>query len=106
MTGCVKTYVMQLAEAEGFAHVHFHVVPRAAHVDEDVQGPRVFTQLGRPVGERVPEQEQEQEQEQDQLAVAIATELGRGWPHATRRRLICRRPTGRAPCLGPVLTGR
>ena len=27
---CEKTYVIQLAEAEGFSHVHFHVVPRSA----------------------------------------------------------------------------
>ena len=28
VTGCAKTYVAQFAEAEGFAHVHFHIVPR------------------------------------------------------------------------------
>jgi diadenosine tetraphosphate (Ap4A) HIT family hydrolase len=28
VTGCQKTYVALFAEAEGFAHVHFHVVPR------------------------------------------------------------------------------
>ena len=27
-TGCTKTYIAQFAEAEGFGHVHFHVVPR------------------------------------------------------------------------------
>jgi diadenosine tetraphosphate (Ap4A) HIT family hydrolase len=26
--GCQKTYIAQFAEAEGFSHVHFHVVPR------------------------------------------------------------------------------
>ena len=28
VTGCAKTYVALFAEAEGFGHVHFHVVPR------------------------------------------------------------------------------
>jgi diadenosine tetraphosphate (Ap4A) HIT family hydrolase len=27
VTGCAKTYVALFAEAEGFGHVHFHVVP-------------------------------------------------------------------------------
>lgn len=30
VTGCLKTYVVQFAESEGFAHVHFHIVPRMA----------------------------------------------------------------------------
>ena len=30
VTGCEKTYVALFAEAEGFSHVHFHVVPRHA----------------------------------------------------------------------------
>jgi len=47
VTGCVKTYVIQLAEAEGFAHVHFHVVPRAADLPADRRGPAVFGYLVR-----------------------------------------------------------
>jgi diadenosine tetraphosphate (Ap4A) HIT family hydrolase len=27
VTGCEKTYVALFAEAEGFSHVHFHVIP-------------------------------------------------------------------------------
>jgi diadenosine tetraphosphate (Ap4A) HIT family hydrolase len=30
VTGCSKAWVMFLAEAPGFAHVHFHIVPRPA----------------------------------------------------------------------------
>ncbi len=71
VTGCLKTFVLQLAEAEGFAHVHFHVVPRAAGLPDDVRGPRVFSLIGRPVGERVAEDEQ------DRLALALATQLER-----------------------------
>lgn len=44
--GCAKTYVALFAEAEGFAHVHFHVIPRAADLADDLQGPRVFGLLG------------------------------------------------------------
>lgn len=46
VTGCVKTYVVQFAEAEGFAHVHFHVIPRMADLPAEHRGPRVFGLLG------------------------------------------------------------
>ncbi|MEU3463462.1 HIT family protein [Streptomyces sp. NPDC006733] len=54
VTGCVKTYVVQFAEAEGFSHVHFHIVPRMAELPRELRGPRVFGLLQRPDGERVP----------------------------------------------------
>lgn len=47
VTGCAKTYVAQFAEAEGFAHVHFHVVPRMPDLSPELRGPRVFDLLGR-----------------------------------------------------------
>ena len=46
VTGCVKTYVMQFAEAEGHAHVHFHVVPRMADQPEDRRSTQIFGYLG------------------------------------------------------------
>jgi diadenosine tetraphosphate (Ap4A) HIT family hydrolase len=46
VTGCAKTYVAQFAEAEGFAHVHFHIVPRPADLANERRGPRVFGLLG------------------------------------------------------------
>lgn len=54
MTGCDKTYVMLFAEAEGFAHLHLHVVPRMSDLPEDRRGPAVFAYLkdGQPVPER------------------------------------------------------
>ncbi|MEV4710136.1 HIT family protein [Micromonospora sp. NPDC049374] len=55
VTGCVKTYVMQYAEQAGFAHVHFHVVPRPADIPLDRRGPRAFAYLHAPPDERVPE---------------------------------------------------
>src|SRR5947209_9255974 len=42
VTGCVKTYVMLFAEAEGFEHLHVHVVPRHADLADEHRGPRVF----------------------------------------------------------------
>jgi diadenosine tetraphosphate (Ap4A) HIT family hydrolase len=44
-THCVKTYLMQFSEADGFAHLHLHLVPRAADLPDEVRGPRVFAHL-------------------------------------------------------------
>jgi diadenosine tetraphosphate (Ap4A) HIT family hydrolase len=46
VTGCAKTYVAQFSEAEGFTHVHFHIVPRPADLAHERRGPRVFGFLG------------------------------------------------------------
>ncbi|MEV6206004.1 HIT family protein [Kitasatospora sp. NPDC051914] len=70
VTGCAKTYVAQFAEAEGFAHVHFHVVPRGVDHPAEFRGPRVFGLLGAEpaVG---PE-------EMDGLALRLRAALGTG----------------------------
>jgi diadenosine tetraphosphate (Ap4A) HIT family hydrolase len=52
--GCAKTYVAQFAEAEGFPHVHFHVVPRMPDLAPELHGPWIFDLLARPAGEHVP----------------------------------------------------
>ena len=39
VTGCVKTYLMQFSEAEGFSHLHLHLVPRLPDHPEDARGP-------------------------------------------------------------------
>jgi diadenosine tetraphosphate (Ap4A) HIT family hydrolase len=52
-TGCVKTYVVQFAESEGFSHVHFHIVPRPAGLRPEHLGPGVFGLLTRPAREQV-----------------------------------------------------
>lgn len=44
--GCQKTYVALFAEAEGFQHIHFHVIPRQPGLAADLRGPRVFALLG------------------------------------------------------------
>lgn len=53
VTGCAKTYVVQFAEAEGFAHVHFHIVPRMGDLRPEHRGPGIFELLRRPERERV-----------------------------------------------------
>jgi diadenosine tetraphosphate (Ap4A) HIT family hydrolase len=45
-TGCVKTYVVQFAEAPLHNHVHVHVVARYADQSDDLKGPGVFSALG------------------------------------------------------------
>ena len=45
VTGCVKTYLMQFSEAEGFSHLHLHLVPRLPDNPEDARGPRVFAYM-------------------------------------------------------------
>jgi diadenosine tetraphosphate (Ap4A) HIT family hydrolase len=71
VVGCAKTYVAQFAEAEGFSHVHFHVVPRMADLEDRLVGPQVFDQLRRPADEHVtPER-------MDEVATAIGRYLRR-----------------------------
>ena len=43
--GCQKTYVAQFAEAEGFSHVHFHVVARPPDLARELRGPKIFQLL-------------------------------------------------------------
>jgi diadenosine tetraphosphate (Ap4A) HIT family hydrolase len=54
--GCSKTYVALFAEAEGFAHVHLHVMPRQPDLDPGLRGPRVFSLLGGDPARHVPVQ--------------------------------------------------
>src|SRR5215813_1653614 len=58
--GCSKTYVGLFAEAEGFAHVHFHVVPCGPDLDQSLRGPRVFGLLGGDPSGHLPNQVMDQ----------------------------------------------
>jgi diadenosine tetraphosphate (Ap4A) HIT family hydrolase len=69
VVGCVKTYVVLFAEAEGFSHLHVHVVPRAADIPADRRGPRVFGYLSDDESARVPAAEM------DRIAAAVAAAL-------------------------------
>jgi len=53
----VKTYVMLFAEAEGFGHLHVHLVPRMPNQPPESRGPAVFRHLGAGVEARVPDAE-------------------------------------------------
>lgn len=72
VTGCVKTYVVQFAEKDGFAHVHFHVIPRMSDLPADRRGPAVFGYLG------VPEDQRVGEQRRNELAAALGAHLAGG----------------------------
>lgn len=69
VTGCAKTYVAQFAEAEGFAHVHFHIVPRPAALPVSQRGPAVFELL------RGTERNRVSADHADRLARALRTRL-------------------------------
>ncbi|MBR7744531.1 HIT family protein [Phycicoccus sp. BSK3Z-2] len=72
-TGCAKTYVMQFSEAEGFGHLHVHLVPRPADLPDDSRGPGVLRFLGPDAaGEQVPEDER------DRIAMHLAALLRPG----------------------------
>lgn len=45
VTGCVKSYLMQLSEAEGYSHLRFPQVPRLRDLPANARGPQVFTYL-------------------------------------------------------------
>ena len=66
---CEKTYVMQFSEAEGFEHLHFHVVARGREVPAEHRGPNIFHYLRQPPEEWVTAERQEE------LAIAIARRL-------------------------------
>lgn len=51
VTGCVKTYLMQFSEQEGFAHLHLHLVPRAVDQPAEATGPRVLSLLSQDPGD-------------------------------------------------------
>lgn len=70
VVGCEKTYVAQFAEAEGFAHVHFHVIPRQPDLPPELRGPRIFGLLG--LGERP----SVSPDEMNRLAAELARQLG------------------------------
>lgn len=68
VTSCQKTYVMLFAEAEGFAHLHVHVVPRMHDQPDDRRGPAIFGYLAD--GHSLPSERH------DELAAALLS----AWP--------------------------
>lgn len=72
ITGCVKTYVMQFAEAEGHGHVHFHIVPRMADQPKERRSTKIFGYLG------VPEEERVAEEQMNEIAAVVGRYLATG----------------------------
>ena len=69
VVGCVKTYAALFAEAEGFAHLHVHLVPRMPDQPPERRGPAVFGYLGGDEADVVPAAEQ------DRLAQEIGSRV-------------------------------
>ena len=69
VTGCVKTYLMQFSEAEGFSHLHLHLVPRQPDHPENARGPRVFVYLNDDRAQWLPPTER------DAIALAVRAAL-------------------------------
>jgi diadenosine tetraphosphate (Ap4A) HIT family hydrolase len=69
VTGCVKTYLMQFSEREGYSHLHLHLVPRGPDHPAEARGPRVFAYLADDPTRALTEQQR------DAMAVALRAEL-------------------------------
>ena len=69
VVGSIKCYFMFFAEAEGFAHLHVHAVPRMAWFTSEQIGPKVLTFLGGPESEWV------SEESRDELALRLRRAL-------------------------------
>jgi diadenosine tetraphosphate (Ap4A) HIT family hydrolase len=65
----VKTYVILLAEAEGYSHVHFHIVPRMREFTDEQRGPNVFIFLSDDESAWIPPEEM------DRIALAVRREM-------------------------------
>jgi diadenosine tetraphosphate (Ap4A) HIT family hydrolase len=71
VTGCAKTYLMIFGEAEGFSHLHAHVVPRMADVTPETTGPLVFAHMVDDPSRWMPEPER------DALALTLRVAFAR-----------------------------
>jgi len=69
VTGCAKTYLMQFSEAEGFSHLHLHLVPRSPTHPQEAMGPAVFTYLTADEAQWIPAEDL------DDIAVSIRAAL-------------------------------
>jgi diadenosine tetraphosphate (Ap4A) HIT family hydrolase len=69
VTGCAKTYQMQFSEAEGFSHLHVHLVPRMPDLPRELRGRQVFGYLDDDEERWLPEAER------DAVALAVRQAL-------------------------------
>ncbi|MFZ6028456.1 MAG: HIT family protein [Chloroflexota bacterium] len=56
-TGCQKEYSVCYAEMAGFYHIHFHIIPRAADLPDELKGGKIFAMLKAADGNIVPAEE-------------------------------------------------
>lgn len=70
VTGCVKTYLMQFSEAEGYSHLHVHLVPRLPDLPAEARGPAVFAYM------TDDQKRWLSEERRDSLGLAIRAALG------------------------------
>lgn len=71
--GARKTYLALFAEAEGFQHLHVHLVPRMEDLPPDRRGPEVFSYPAQPADQWVSPDEMDRIAEQ--LGPLVTTEL-------------------------------
>jgi diadenosine tetraphosphate (Ap4A) HIT family hydrolase len=69
VVGCEKAYFAFFAEAEGFEHLHVHVIPRMAWFTPKERGPGAFTMLG------VSPEDEVSEHDRDDLARRLRVAL-------------------------------
>jgi diadenosine tetraphosphate (Ap4A) HIT family hydrolase len=55
--GCQKEYSVCFAEMAGFYHIHFHIIPRAADLSDELKGGKIFAMLKVNEAEAVPPEE-------------------------------------------------
>ena len=68
----MKSYLMQFSEAEGFSHLHVHLVPRMADQPVERRGPQVFGYLSDDEARWLTEAER------DALALSLRAALAHG----------------------------
>lgn len=64
VVGSSKAYIAFFGEAQGFEHLHIHVVPRSPDMPSGLRGPRVFRLLNA--------EDREGHQSRDQLAARLS----------------------------------
>ena len=67
-----KAYVAFLAEAEGFEHLHIHVVPRKEDMPPEQRGKYIFDWLNVPEDKAIPDEEADRIASELQTSVARA----------------------------------
>jgi len=73
VTSAIKCYVVFLAEAPGFEHLHVHIIPRAPHMPPDRTGIEALKYLAQPEGEWVSPEEMDRVSEDIQRMLRATT---------------------------------